>query len=369
MYFIYLSKNYIIILKEVLLMFEEKYVKCYEEYKYSENSSIKKLYEYNSPNLKILVAIDNSSYKSFIGGCRFVNNTPRDKAINDVCSLAKAMTRKNIIANLNYGGGKSFIYFSKLEKKEMFKIFSNFLNYLGGVYQTADDINTTVKDMEYMRNYTKYARGYMIGNYQIPATSYGVYLSIKATVKEILHKDTLDGLKIVIQGIGKVGYNLAHLLYKENCKLYISEIDKDKIDKLSKEIDFTLVDNAILADVDIICPCAFGNIINYNNVNKIKAEFIIGGANNQLEDDNIDAILYNRKIIYIPDILANCGGVIDLDCEGENYSEQYIYKRLNLIYDKTAFFLRESLKKKTSVLNVVNEYIEKEVSKKCKFVS
>ncbi len=350
-------------------MFEEKYVKCYENYKCSEKSSIKKLYEYDSHSLKILVAIDYSKYKSSIGGCRFVNNTPRNIAINDVCSLAKAMTRKNIIANLEYGGGKSFIYFSKLERKEMLKIFSNFLNYLGGIYQTADDINTTVKDMEYMRNYTKYARGYMIDNYQIPATSYGVYLSIKATVKEVLHKNTLDGLKIAIQGIGKVGYNLASLLYKENCKLYIAEIDKNKIDNLRREMDFTLVDDAILANVDIICPCAFGNAINYNNVNEIKAKFIIGGANNQLEDENIDKMLYNRKIIYIPDILANCGGVIDLDCEGENYSINYVNERLNLIYDKTTFFLQKSLKENKSVLSVVNNYIEKEASRKCEFVS
>ena len=81
-------------------MFEEKYVKCYENYKCSEKSSIKKLYEYDSHSLKILVAIDYSKYKSSIGGCRFVNNTPRNIAINDVCSLAKAMTRKNIIPTI-----------------------------------------------------------------------------------------------------------------------------------------------------------------------------------------------------------------------------------------------------------------------------
>lgn len=349
-------------------MFEKKYVKCYKNYKYLKDKKIEYLYEYDSPKLKILIAIDHSNYKTSIGGCRFVNNTSRDKAINDVCSLAKAMTRKNIIADLQYGGGKSFIYYSKLKKNEMLKIFSEFLNYLKGIYETADDINTTVKDMEYMRNYTKYARGSMIDNYQIPATSYGVYLAIKATVKEILHKDTLDGLKIAIQGIGKVGYNLAHLLYKDNCKLYISDIDKNKIDNLHKEIDFTLIDDPLIADVDIVCPCAFGNVINYNNVNKIRAKFIVGGANNQLEDDFIDTILYNRKIIYIPDILANCGGVIDLDCEGEKYSEKYVYKRLNLIFDKTSYFLKETKKQNTSIYNLVNNYIEKEVNKNCKYV-
>lgn len=350
-------------------MFEKKYVKCYENYKYKKNNSIRYLYEYDSPSLKILIAIDNTKYKTSIGGCRFINNTPRNKAIDDVCSLAKAMTRKNIIANLKYGGGKSFIYYSQLERKEMFKVFSKLLNYLDGIYQTADDVNTTVEDMEYMRQFTGYARGYMINGYQIPATSYGVYLAIKATVKEILHKESLSGLKIAIQGIGKVGYNLAHLLSNENCVLYISEIDKNKIDKLSKEIEFIEVKDAIVSDVDIICPCAFGSVINYNNVDKIKAKFIVGGANNQLSDDKIDKILYNNELIYVPDILANCGGVIDLDCEGENYSEQYVYKRLNLIYDKTSYFIKESIKSNTSVLNVVNNYIENEVTQKCKCVS
>lgn len=350
-------------------MFDKKYVKFYKNYNYQKNKSIKYLYEYDSPDLKILVAIDDSCYKSSIGGCRFINNKARNEAVYDVCSLAKAMTRKNIIANLKYGGGKSFIYYSQLEKKEMLRIFSQFLNYLEGIYQTADDVNTTVRDMEYMRKYTKYARGYMVNDYQIPATSYGVYLAIKATVKEILHRESLEGLKIAIQGIGKVGYNLARLLYNENCIIYISEIDKNKINELSKEIEFKLVDDVILSDVDIICPCAFGGIINYNNVDKIKAKFIIGGANNQLEDDKIDKILYSNKIIYIPDILANCGGVIDLDCEGENYSEKYVYKRLNLIYDKTSYFIKESTKTNTSVLNIVNKYIENEVNQQCKCVS
>ena len=345
-------------------MFEKKYVKYYENYKYKKNNNIKYLYEYDSPNLKILIAIDNTKYKISIGGCRFINNTPRNIAINDVCSLAKAMTRKNIIANLKYGGGKSFIYYSILERKEMLKTFSELLNYLGGIYQTADDVNTTVEDMEYMRQFTKYARGYMINGYQIPATSYGLYLAIKAAVKETLHKESLKNLKIAIQGIGKVGYSLAHLLYSENCILYISEFDKNKINKLNKEIEFIEVKDAIVSDVDIICPCALGNIINYNNVDKIKAKLIVGGANNQLSNDNIDKILYNNKISYIPDILANCGGVIDLDCEGKNYSKQYVYKRLNLIYDRTIYFIKEATKSNTSVLDVVNRYIKNEVNHK-----
>ena len=347
-------------------MFEAKYVKCYKNLKYSKSSVIKYLYEYNSPDLKILIAIDSSNYKCSLGGCRFINNTPREDAINDVCDLAKAMTRKNIIADLKYGGGKSYIYYSRLEKNEMLKIFSEFLNYLKGIYHTADDVNTSVKDMEYMRNYTKYARGYMIDEYQIPATSYGVYLAIKATVKQILKRDSLKNLKIAIQGIGKVGYNLALLLYKEQCELYISEIDKEKINSLSKKIKFTLINDSITCDADIICPCAYGNVINNKNVNKIKAKFIIGGANNQLESEKLDKILSNNNIIYIPDILANCGGVIDLDCEGKRYSKEYVYKRLNLIYEKTTCFIKESLKKDKTVLEVINNYIEDEVNEKCK---
>lgn len=349
-------------------MFDKKYVKCYENYLYKNHNSVKYLYEYDSPCLKILIAIDDTRYGTSIGGCRFLNYTPRDEAIYDVCSLAKAMTRKNIIAGLKYDGGKSFIYYSSLERDEMFKVFSEFLNYLDGKYQTADDVNTSVRDMEYMRQYTKYARGYRIHGHQIPATSYGVYLAIKAVVKEVLHKESLAGLKIAIQGIGKVGYPLAQLLYKEDCILFISEVDKNKIDKLSKEIEFTLVEDAVLSDVDILCPCALGGVITYNNVDKIKARIIVSGANNPLVQEKIDSILYRRKLIYIPDILANCGGVIDLDCEGDNYSEPYVYKRLYFIYDKTLFFVKKSIKLNTSVLNIVNSYIENEVNSKCKCV-
>ena len=125
-----------------------------------------------------------------------------------------------------------------------------------------------------------------------------------------------------------------------------------------------MVEDAILSDVDILCPCALGSVITYNNVDKIKARIIVSGANNPLAQEKIDSILYRHKLMYIPDILANCGGVIDLDCEGENYSEPYVYKRLHFIYDKTLFFVKKSIKLNTSVLNIVNSYIENEVNSK-----
>ena len=313
-----------------------------------------KILYYDSNEIGMIIAIHNTKRGPALGGCRMINGTSKQLSEKYVCKLAKAMTFKNTVAGIPYGGGKCYIYRYE-DKSHALCILSDLLNYLGGEYQTADDVGTSVEDMELLRRSTPYARGVLYKGKQIPATSIGVYQAIKAYA-DTLNLD-LSTISVAIQGIGKVGYPLAKFLANAGCRIIINEINKERLMKLASEIPIEATDDFLSADVDILAPCALGDVFSENNVKRIKAQAIIGGANNQLCDDAVDFALYSQGITYIPDYLCNCGGVIDIDCEGEHYSPEYVSSRLSWIYSYTKNCINWSKIVNRPIFTLLNEQI------------
>lgn len=313
---------------------------------------------YKDENIGILIAIHSTKRGPALGGCRLIHGYSEESALETVCRLAKAMTYKNVIADIHYGGGKCFIYHCPTSlRNDAFRILADILNNLDGRYFTADDIGTTVLDMEFLRQYTPYARGILYKGSQIPATSLGIKQVMRACAERLFDQD-LAKLTVAIQGIGKVGYSLTSMLSEIGCTVYVNEIDKSKCEELHRSKSFVEIEEFIGADVDILCPCAFGNVITPANCHLIHATAIIGGANNQLSSDSVDALLWQQGIYYMPDYLCNCGGVIDIDCEGVQYSYEYVRKRLEYIYVLADSFLKEAMQTKTSVLSLTNRFVE-----------
>lgn len=271
------------------------------------------------------------------------------------------MSKKVIIANFEHCGGKAYIYFNSLSKKKMLRLYAEFLNKLNGVFLACDDVNISMKDIYYVRKKTKFTVGFLEKRKQIPATSYGVYCALKKSYFE-LFGNTLKDVKIGVQGIGKVGYELCLFLKKEGAKLFIQEINYDLIRRFKNKNNFNIVDPSIdfaTIDVDILVPCAMDNVITYKNIEQIKAKLICGGANNQLEDISLEEKLYEKKVSWIPDFLANCGGVIDLSIKKNNYSKDNVYKKIKIIEEIIEITVQESLKKKKSIYYCLNEYLER----------
>ncbi|MCQ2582092.1 MAG: leucine dehydrogenase [Alphaproteobacteria bacterium] len=331
------------------------------EIKIFKGKDFYKAVSYKSENLKLWIVIHSTKLGPALGGCRMLKVDNSFSALKHVALLSKAMTYKNAVVDLPFGGGKTLIYDwnPNVPRETLLLEFSNLLNSLKGEYMTADDVNTSVKDMEFMRNYTPYARGVYYKGTQIPATSYGVCMAIKAAAKEVLHTDSLDNINIFIQGLGKVGYNFAKMLRAENANVYVYDINKDIMNKCIEELDCIPSDpNGMFSNkIDILSPCALGNTINDDTVHMFKAKVIAGGANNQLQSRKLDNVLFDRGITYIPDFLCNSGGVIDVDCEGINYCPDYVYKRVGIIYDKSTDFLKKAKENKTSVLTVAEDYV------------
>ena len=153
--------------------------------------------------LRAIIAIHNTTIGPALGGCRMWNYNSDEDALKDVLRLSRGMSYKAAIAGLNLGGGKAVIIGdSKTEKNEiLFRSFGRFVQGLAGRYITAEDVGTSVKDMEWVRTETRYVTGISraLGGSgdPSPVTALGTCSGIKATVKKQLGKDSLSGLKAV----------------------------------------------------------------------------------------------------------------------------------------------------------------------------
>lgn len=314
-----------------------------------------------TPQVNGVIAIHNTLRGPALGGCRIYDYNTVIDGVNDAITLAGAMTYKNTIADLPFGGGKTVIYKNPNVTQTMtLEVFAEVLNHLEGEYYTADDIGTSVTDMNYLRQYSPYARGILFEGKQIPATSYGVYQAIKAAIFYKEQTRDLSGLKVAVQGLGKVGYSLCKYLAKEGCNLFVYDPVKDLVDKAVSEFNATpvVMDNDTEICADIFSPCALGGAINNLNKHKLNVKYIIGGANNQLSDSEIADYLHKKSILYVPDYLCNAGGVIDIYCENGVYTEDTVLERVAIIYDKAIEILSKADRLSKSPLEVANLYVQ-----------
>ena len=108
--------------------------------------------------LKAIIAIHNTTIGPALGGCRMWTYETDEDALKDVLRLSRGMSYKAAIAGLNLGGGKAVIIGnSKTDKNEiLFRSFGRFVQGLAGRYITAEDVGTSVKDMEWVRTETRY---------------------------------------------------------------------------------------------------------------------------------------------------------------------------------------------------------------------
>ena len=310
---------------------------------------------FNDPysGLKGIVAIHNTTLGPALGGCRMWNYKTEEEAIIDVLRLSKGMTYKASIAGLNLGGGKAVIIGnSKKDKTEkLFRSFGRFVEGLGGRYITAEDVGTNINDMENVKIETSYVTGISksLGGSgdPSPVTAFGVYIGMKASVKEKLKKNSLQGLKISVQGLGHVGTHLVDYLCKDGAEVYVTDIDKKRVDYILDKYscNFIKPTEILSKKVDIFAPCALGAIVNQNTIPELNCSIIAGAANNILENPLKDSeALVKRNILYAPDYVINAGGLINVANELEGYDKEKAFNQAEKIYDTLMEIFKRSKK-------------------------
>lgn len=291
--------------------------------------------------LKAIIAIHDTTLGPALGGTRMWMYNSEEEALEDALRLARGMTYKNAAAGLNLGGGKTVIIGDPRKDKNeaMFRAFGRFIQGLNGRYITAEDVGTTVADMDIIYQETDYVTGISpefgsSGN-PSPATAYGVYRGMKAAVKEAFGSDSLEGKVVAVQGVGNVAYHLCRHLHEEGAKLIVTDINKEAVARAVEEFGAQAVDpNDIYGvECDIFAPCALGGIINDQTIPQLKAKVIAGSANNQLREPRHGDIIHEMGIVYAPDYVINAGGVINVADELYGYNRERAMKKIEQIYD------------------------------------
>ncbi|MGH7460585.1 MAG: Leu/Phe/Val dehydrogenase [Longimicrobiales bacterium] len=291
-----------------------------------------------SVNYRGIIAIHNTTLGPALGGTRFWNYDSEDDAMIDALRLARGMTYKAAVSGLNLGGGKSVIIGDpRTTRREMiFRAHGRFVDSLKGRYITAEDVGTSVEDMDYVQMETRFVAGVAGGSGDpSPVTAYGVYRGIKACAQERYGSDDLSSLTVAVQGLGHVGYYLCEYLHAEGTKLIVTDIDEGRIKRVAAEFAARAVppDDIYGAAAQVFAPCALGAVVNDKTLARFKFEIIAGAANNQLQEEQHGDELEKRKILYAPDYVINAGGLINVYGELHNWSADRARRKAGEIYD------------------------------------
>lgn len=314
----------------------EQLVYCYDEY----------------TGLRAIIGIHNTVLGPALGGTRMWNYKSEEEALMDVLRLSRGMTFKASISGLNLGGGKAVIIgdAKTMKSEALLRRFGRFVESLKGKYITAEDVNMSPEDMEYIAMETPYVTGLSekMGGAGDPSpfTAYGVYMGMKACAKEAYGNDSLKNKRIAVQGVGHVGHYLVKHLVEEGSKVIVSDIYPEKIKEIAREFDVEVVEESSIYDtpMDIYAPCALGATVNDETIDLLKCDIIAGAANNQLENEiKHGNILMDKGVIYAPDFMINAGGLINvgLDYLG-NYSRDRVFKKVERIYSTVLDIIHKS---------------------------
>jgi leucine dehydrogenase len=274
--------------------------------------------------LKAIIAVHSTHLGPAAGGARFWHYAKDAEALTDALRLSRGMSYKNAMAGLPLGGGKSVILADQDRNKtpDLLHAFGKAVDHLGGRYVTAEDVGINVADMIEVARATKFVAGLPnsggdVGGDPGPHTSLGVFLGIKAAVKRALGKDTLNGLRIAMQGAGSVATGVALHACAEGAKLTIADVDQAKAQKLADATNGKVVspDQILSLEADVVSPNALGAILTEESIAELKAPIVAGGANNQLATPDDGQRLHRRGILYAPDYVINAGGIINVCTE------------------------------------------------------
>ena len=313
-----------------------------------------------------IVAIHNLNNGPALGGCRCVPYQSVDDAVLDAMKLARAMTYKSAMAGLPLGGGKAVIILHPgiKDRKKMFAAFGDFVNSLNGKYITASDSGTSEEDMQIISTRTGFVTSINKSNDwtddTAAMTASGMLRAIEAAVAYRYNKESLSGIHVAIQGVGSVGYLLAKLLIEKGARLSVTDINKEMLQARAKELSAHIVDPEKISEVecDVFSPCALGGVLNQQSISHLKAAIVCGAANNQLRAIEDGEALRQKNILYVPDYVANAGGVICAAAQAGVITREESRQKVTNIYHSVLEVLKSAAELKRPTETIANTVAE-----------
>lgn len=303
----------------------------------------------------------NSAVPSF-GATRLWSYASEENALKDALRLSRMMSYKAALAGLPCGGAKAVIMMPEnlKDRKKMLKAYSEQLNFLKDQFVTGTDVGLTQEDIEYMSQYSDNIVGLNVN--PTIYTAKGLIAALKVCLEHKFGNESIEGRTFAIQGLGKIGESFLSLIYDKAGTIYATDVNSDIAEKVKEKYpNIHLVDPEEIhkQEVDIFSPCALSHSLNVNTINQLKCKVIIGGANNQLESDQIGDLLHKLGILYAPDYVVNAGGLIAVYSEYlKQTSESQLDDKIQNMVDIFKKILKESVKSNTPTHRVANSVAE-----------
>ncbi len=319
--------------------------------------------------LRAIIAVHSTLLGPSLGGARFYPYEDEAVALDDVLRLSRAMTEKAALAGLAQGGGKAVIIGDPnlFKTPDLLHDFAAAVNRLDGRYITAEDVGTTQDDMDLIRETTPFVGGTTTsrGGSGDPssATALGVVVAMEAAAA---HRwgDDLEGKTVCVVGAGKVGREVIRLLVQRHAVVIAADVSHEKAEIAVRTGAARLIDpsDAPGATADILCPCALGGLLTEDAVPDLHCEIIVGAANNQLASDQVADSLAATGILYVPDFLANAGGIINIAEEADGYDQTRSMKAVEQIRDTTTTVLERAEARGITPLTAAEELVVKRLA-------
>ena len=323
-----------------------------------------------------IVAVHSTARGPSLGGCRMWTYGDTREAVRDALRLSRAMTAKSAVAGLPLGGGKGVIMLpagtappTGDERRAVLLDFADTVQMLDGAYLTAEDVGTSEPDMETIAERTRHVTGLATerggSGDPSPWTALGVEAAIRVACERVFGSTSVAGRRVAVVGVGSVGGRLAELLAEGGAELVLADINDGRralADRLGAR--WTDPDSALFADVDVLAPCALGGVLDDTTVPRINARAVAGAANNQLAHEGVGELLAARGILWVPDFVANAGGVVNIavELEPEGYDTARAETRVRAIGDTVRAVVDHAEATGTTPLAAANEIARRRVA-------
>jgi len=267
----------------------------------------------DATGMQAVIAIDDTTLGPALGGVRWMPYADMDAAVTEACRLARGMTLKNALAQLPYGGAKSVILSQdgEADRAAVLRAFGRLVAEFDGAYIPGVDMGTTVEDLAVIGTVAPD----VACNHADPSpwTALGVYSGIVAAVRHLDHSG-LAGHRVVIQGVGHVGANLAQRLANAGAEVVVCDIDPARSERIAASVGGRSVppEKALGVPCDVLAPCAQARVITTATVPTLGCRIVAGAANDVLSERSCADELAGMGITYVPDFLLNAGGVIHI---------------------------------------------------------
>jgi leucine dehydrogenase len=292
-----------------------------------------------------VIAIHDTTLGPAVGGTRLWRYPTFDAALEDALRLSRAMTVKNALAGLPFGGGKAVLLAPTPggppagPAREAFLLaYGRFLDRLGGTFITGEDVGTAPEDLQVVRRVTRHVAGLPEGHGDpSPHTARGVLRAMEAAAAEAWGASSLQDRTVAIQGVGHVGRHLAHLLREAGARVIVADLDPARAADVARATGAEVVPPEAILETpcDVLAPCALGGVLDERSIARLACTVIVGAANDQLATPDDAERLRERSVLHVPDTVASAGGVLSGGVDLLGWTPAQATERIDAIADTT----------------------------------